>query len=384
MNSFAIVDVETTGFGKYDRILEIAIVHVDGGRITREWETLINPNRDISNSFIHGITAELVSLAPIFDEIAEEVSYLLNDRIFVAHNINFDARMIEQEFNKLDSKIDLGEGLCTLQMTKMKLEAACESFGVVNSSAHRALADARATAEILLKMPQAADDCVPVSTSVTVLHSPARTLTRDAVGSTQESGFEVRRRPIPDFNDTGFSGAKLSYLDAVSIVLSDLELDKDEAEFLRKWAEVLGLSKAEQGEVHQQYVQLVIKAAERDGVISDNEKSLILKISQSLGVQVVEQFEIQEISKVDFFPGARVCFTGEYRNPSGILVDRSVLEELARNRGLAPVGNVTKKYCDMVIAAEASSMSGKAKKARELGFPVKSVADFLMWCDYLK
>ena len=61
-----------------------------------------------------------------------------------------------------------------------------------------------------------------------------------------------------------------------------------------------------------------------------------------------------------------------------------MLEELARNRGLAPVGNVTKKYCDMVIAAEASSMSGKAKKARELGFPVKSVAEFLEWCDQLK
>ncbi|MSY02506.1 MAG: hypothetical protein F2672_02225, partial [Actinobacteria bacterium] len=64
MNRFAVVDTETTGFGKTDRIIEIGIVLVDGNEIIQEWETLINPERDISNSNIHGITSEIVSLAP--------------------------------------------------------------------------------------------------------------------------------------------------------------------------------------------------------------------------------------------------------------------------------------------------------------------------------
>ena len=49
MNRFAVVDTETTGFGKTDRILEIGIVLVDGNEMVQEWETLINPERDISN-----------------------------------------------------------------------------------------------------------------------------------------------------------------------------------------------------------------------------------------------------------------------------------------------------------------------------------------------
>jgi len=47
MNRFAVIDTETTGLGKTDRILEIGIVLVDGNEIVQEWETLINPERDI-------------------------------------------------------------------------------------------------------------------------------------------------------------------------------------------------------------------------------------------------------------------------------------------------------------------------------------------------
>ena len=43
MQRFAVVDTESTGFGKTDRVLEIAIILIDGKEITQEWETLINP-----------------------------------------------------------------------------------------------------------------------------------------------------------------------------------------------------------------------------------------------------------------------------------------------------------------------------------------------------
>jgi DNA polymerase-3 subunit epsilon len=55
------------------------------------WETLVNPEENTSGYFaLTGITNEMVSDAPIFDTISDKVFELLSDRIFVAHNVNFD------------------------------------------------------------------------------------------------------------------------------------------------------------------------------------------------------------------------------------------------------------------------------------------------------
>ena len=73
MNKLAVIDTETTGFGKTDRILEIGIVLIDNGKIVDEWETILNPLRDVSNSNIHGITPESFALAPTFSEMNNEI-----------------------------------------------------------------------------------------------------------------------------------------------------------------------------------------------------------------------------------------------------------------------------------------------------------------------
>lgn len=52
MDKIGVVDFETTGFGKTDRIIEVGLVLVDGDRIVDEWQTLVNPERDIYNSQI--------------------------------------------------------------------------------------------------------------------------------------------------------------------------------------------------------------------------------------------------------------------------------------------------------------------------------------------
>ena len=377
MSAFAVVDVETTGFTGTDRIVEIAIVQVEGGEIVREWETLVNPNRDISNSDIHGISADIVSLAPMFDEIADEVSFLLNNRILVAHNISFDARMIKQEYQRINKVIDLGSGFCTLQQTRMRLSGACEAYGVENSSAHRALADARATAEILIQLPVYTGDLIPITSHIELQGTPARILTRDAFQPFND--FSPRKRIIPDFNSTGFAGAQLSYLDALATVMSDLVITLEEAEYLRQWAEVLGLSDEERNTVNNQYLDLLLSAARRDGFISSSELNLIKRTCESLGLPEPALEMVQVTQTELLFSGARVCFTGEYRNQQGIVVDRKVLEDIAKSSALAPVGNVSKKYCDLVIAADKSSMSGKAKKARDYAIPVISVEEFLDW-----
>lgn len=78
-------------------------------------------------------------------------------------------------------------------------------------------------------------------------------------------------------------------------------------------------------------------------------------------------------------PGARVCFTGTARSPSGQMVERSEMDAIAAARGLVPVKNVTKTKCEALFVAEVGTQSGKARKAVELGKPVFSVDEFFSW-----
>jgi DNA polymerase-3 subunit epsilon len=73
----------------------------------------------------------------------------------------------------------------------------------------------------------------------------------------------------------------------------------------------------------------------------------------------------------------RVCFTGTVVDADGRPRSRADLEAIARDRGLEPVASVTKRGCDLVVAADSSSSSGKARKARDFGIPVIDVAEFL-------
>lgn len=101
MSGYTVVDLETTGLfpQQHDRILEIAIVTVsDAGQIEQEWSTLVNPQRDVGPTHIHGITAREVLDAPTFGEVAPQVIASLVDKTMVAHNARFDTSFLDYEF----------------------------------------------------------------------------------------------------------------------------------------------------------------------------------------------------------------------------------------------------------------------------------------------
>ena len=378
MKRFAVIDTETTGFGKTDRILEVGIILIDGNEIVQEWETLINPERDISNSNIHGIDSNAVSLAPTFEEIADEILTFLNGRILVAHNLPFDKRMLEMEFSKIGRNIDFGSGFCTLRATGMKLDSACEHFGIVNANAHRALTDARATALILNKVFEDTKDLVPVNAGKLGTTKIARTISRSAIDQKFEGGQQNLRRITRNFEVEGLTGEMLSYVDALTSVLSDFELTKDESKNLRSWAKELGLSESQVNAANAYFVGKIIEAAKRDNYISELESNLISKVAEVLGVNKLISFENSEInSEFALHKGIRVCFTGSAMDSSGNPILREQLEEWAVQFELIPVSSVTKKSCDLLVAADKSSMSGKTKKARDFGVNVISVSEFL-------
>ena len=381
MERFAIIDTETTGFGKTDRLVEIAVVLVEGKEIIQEWETLINPERDISNSNIHGITSELVSLAPTFAEINSELSRLISGTILVAHNISFDQRMLEQEFSRVKKDNDLGVGFCTLQATKLKLESACKKYGITNVSAHRALTDARATALIFIKIMEqsgSVKELIPISLKHDPQAKSPQLLSRAAISEDHKPGHQNLRRIIHGLGPSLEAGPDLSYLDALSSVMSDFEITNDEMKYLDDWAQTLGIRSSKQNDLHSTFFAQLVLAAERDNYISETEKMLLEKAAKTLGLSYQVAAPTDQKNEVfSLKPGMTVCFTGTAIGKNGEELSRETLESYATKNSLIPVSSVTKKTCDLLVAADKSSMSGKTKKARDYGIRVISVEEFL-------
>ena len=101
---FAIVDIETSGGSATEsRITEIAIFLHDGKKVVDEYQTLINPSQEIPHKItqLTGISAETVTAAPLFREVAQKIDSFTADAVFVAHNVNFDYNFVKAEFNRI-------------------------------------------------------------------------------------------------------------------------------------------------------------------------------------------------------------------------------------------------------------------------------------------
>ncbi|MGI5199147.1 DEDDh family exonuclease [Streptomyces sp. CA-288835] len=153
---YAVVDVETTGLARDDRIVSAAVYRLDArGEVEDHWYTTVNPERDPGPVWIHGLTSEALEGAPLFPEIAEEFAARLDGRVLVAHNAVFDWSMIAREYARAEREAPVRQRLCTIALSKElrlplanhKLESLAAHFGVVQERAHHALDDARVLAE---------------------------------------------------------------------------------------------------------------------------------------------------------------------------------------------------------------------------------------------
>ena len=165
---FAIVDIETTGGNSgAHKITEIAILLHDGEKVVKTYETLINPERYISPhiTMLTGISNEMVKDAPKFYEVAKDIYLLLQDKIFVAHNVNFDHGFIREEYRSLGGDFN-PRRLCTVRLSRKifpglpsySLGNLCGSLGIAIKNRHRAMGDAAATAELFSRIIEKDND----------------------------------------------------------------------------------------------------------------------------------------------------------------------------------------------------------------------------------
>ena len=159
---YAIVDIETTGsYALGNGITEIAIVIHDGTKVLNFYETLVNPKVSIP-SFIQsltGISNAMVANAPAFEEVAAQVFELLQDKIFIAHNVNFDYSFVKHHLQHAGFELD-SKKLCTVRLSRKifpnlngySLGKLCHQLDINIANRHRAGGDAMATAFLFAKL----------------------------------------------------------------------------------------------------------------------------------------------------------------------------------------------------------------------------------------
>lgn len=377
MTEFAILDTETTGLGGSDRVVEIAVIVYDSERdvVVDEFDTMVNPMRDIGPTNIHGLTPAMVSAAPTFDEVAPSLSERLNGSVLVAHNLSFDVRMLGQDFDRVGGTLEPGQGICTLRLTGESLASACQRHGVELTHHHRALTDARAAFELFRRFVDEDADGTPASVFGIDGELNPRTLRRDHLDLANQAlplARLLRGAKYPTSN-----GAVLSYLDALDWVLDDLVIDEAERTLLEHLARSLGLDDQTVRQAHRSYFNSLVVGAQRDGIITESEHGILSKV---VHLPDIHDLDIPEVSRTPsvpsvLSPGTRVCFTGT-AVIDGEAVSRHEIEETAALAGLQPVEGVTRQ-CDLLVCADTSSMSKKTKKARSYGIPIMSFDDFV-------
>lgn len=155
---YCILDIETTG-GQFNEegITEIAIYKFDGHEIVDQFISLVNPEIPIQPFVVKltGINNAMLKTAPKFFEVAKRIIEMTTDSVLVAHNADFDYRILRTEFRRLGYDFNV-KTLCTVELSKKllpeqpshSLGKLVRALGIPMADRHRASGDAMATVKL--------------------------------------------------------------------------------------------------------------------------------------------------------------------------------------------------------------------------------------------
>ncbi|NVY95820.1 DEAD/DEAH box helicase [Lactobacillus sp. DCY120] len=163
---YIVVDLETTGtkWREGDRIIQFAAVLIDQGQISGQYNFLINPQQDLTSRIqeLTGITPKMLLDQPLFPEIAGQIKNLLQGRIFVAHNVNFDLPFLQAELQAAGQEIEPLGAVDTVELAQVllpeapsfKLTDLTRYLDIQHLNPHQADSDALATAQLFLYLQE--------------------------------------------------------------------------------------------------------------------------------------------------------------------------------------------------------------------------------------
>ena len=163
---------ETTGLNTArDEIIEIGAVRIENGREVAEFSQLVNPGRPLPEKIVEitGITSAMVRDMPSLNEVAPKFIEFMQGAVIAAHNASFDAAFIRRMFARVGVKFDFPV-LDTLALARNlypqaknhKLGTLCKFLDISLANAHRAVHDARATSQVMLKSFEALNQKRPM------------------------------------------------------------------------------------------------------------------------------------------------------------------------------------------------------------------------------
>jgi DNA polymerase III subunit epsilon len=392
---FAAIDFETTGLSPKSphshRVIEVGIVRFsleDG--ISAEYETVINPLRDVGPFEIHRISAGEATGAPTFTEVANDIAKLLNGAVLIAHNKNFDLQFLRSELERAKIKHAELDALCTMELVGMvkprgprRLTDCCEVLGVDVLDAHRALNDAKMAANIAISVLKstgfpALTDPIDIQGPFQISSPPKKR--GEFIPKTVTQGTYLRnvmdRLQHQELPVSRIGLAVSEYLNLLEHVLEDRRIDRTEADQLVELADRLAIPKSQLGAIHATYFSTICDHALVDGTISDDEEKDIQSVAELLDIG--DWREIVNISSPRIpnsqtssrIPkGTTVCFTGSMKYPRQKCID------IATAAGLINMDRVTKSL-DILVVADPDSQSSKATAAKKYGLRILAATAF--------
>jgi DNA polymerase III subunit epsilon len=400
MKPLAVIDVETTGLNpySYDRVVEVAAVLVMPGEgVLAELTSLVNPERDIGPTSIHGLTATDIINAPHFEEIAGHLAeFLSHSSALAGHNVRFDISFLQSEYKRIGIQMPRYTTLDTMSLAGGgSLSACCSEYGInFNGRAHTAIYDARATAYLLLKLLMNNPDVIAMHETCAppiwpILQIPCSSLyprgSNDNLPLAVPSYIQhLAERLSNNSSDVSHPEGEKDYRALLWRVLEDGHIEESEGNSLVDVATHWGLSLDRVKAIHKDYLLQLAKAAWADQHLSESERREIQLAAKLLGFGRLSDAQLWDLmgssectdfsdsikSNVEDWAGKSVCFTGECScSMRGELMTREMAEQLVKDKGLQVLQSVTKKL-DLLVVADPNTQSGKAKKAKQYGIRI--------------
>jgi DNA polymerase-3 subunit epsilon len=381
------------------------------GQIADRYVTLVNPERDLGPTDIHGISARDLLHAPRFSEIVGDVVSYLANAVIVAHNVRFDAGFVRAECKRAGYDLPDFPTLCTLYLASQLVSSlnsrqlceCCKHFGIDIANCHTAESDAAACAQLLVHCMALASNrgyehlselgCKgEFNEQWPQLPRSGKSLCRLAAQRMKAADSHYLARLVTRLiasKGPTISADMTAYLAILDMTLEDRIVTEQESDALFTVATEWGLTGVQVCAAHYTYLGELAQAALLDGVVTDTERRDLIEVTRLLGFDEITLNTVLDEAKTEPARGERsedaredltgksVCFTGTLRcKLNGEPISREMAQQLAAEAGLTISENVTKAL-DILVVADPHSMSGKAKKARQYG--TRIMAEMAFW-----
>lgn len=336
--SAAVVGFLETDAGEHGRLLEIAIEAFDAQKPAFTFSTVVNPMRDFDHAE-SGLTPTTVTLAPTVDEVRQLIALLLAGRHVVGFRVN---RL--QNHLRLNDFVD-DEGLWvdvdisdSTRDAVMAADSACGILTLLRDSMVQGVGKVKAVAVGEFEGP-----------------IPSGAFVYDRFGF-------IDLRTFADWLSAGSDANQAPALAAVLVGHAD-------SSAVAGWAK--SRVSGDLDGALQSALNSLVHAVNRDGRVTDAEFEAVQLRSQLLGLGLAA---LERSSPTDALialeDGAGICLTG------GTKAEKDRMRALIESLGFIEVGSVTRSGCRLVVAKDAASASGKARKAHEYDIPVLSWTEF--------